>query len=52
MPTYARHASGVIIMADVGNRQSIDGVVEWKKVVDEILILQPPTILMVNKVAL
>lgn len=50
MNTYARGASGVVIVCDVTNRETLEGARVWKQLVEEILVARPPTILIANKV--
>ena len=51
MKTYARGASGVIIVCDVTDRKTMEGAREWKQLADETLVKRPPTILVANKVS-
>ena len=52
MRTFARGASGVIIMCDVTRQVTLGGAKLWKQSVDEQLYPCPPTLLLVNKVGL
>ena len=50
MPTFARGASGVIVMCDVTRHETLSGAKMWKQSMDDQFDPCPPNILLVNKV--
>ena len=50
---FCREAQGVIMVADIGNMQSIEDTAQWKQEVDEIVVVNGnpiPIVLCLNKV--